>query len=133
MTFKLTKQEEASRGLIIDGLKLRAMAVSTAVAVANEAMQEVMQKVNDAVDTYNEALNEARQFQEDLIARLEEEVEDKSERWQESERAQAVSGWIADWTNLGLDDVEYYVWEQLEDFDPDHSDHLDEMNSQAES
>lgn len=128
MAFKLTKQEEASRGLIVDGLKLRAMAVSTAVAIANDAMQNV----NDAVEAYNEALNEAREFREDLVVRLEEEVNDKSERWQESEHGEATKEYIAEWENLALYDVEYYAWEKLEYLDLDHSDYLEEMNSQVD-
>jgi hypothetical protein len=51
--------------------------------------------ISDAISYYNQSLEDARDFiNNDLVGKFNDEFDEKSEKWQEGERADATRTWI---------------------------------------
>lgn len=88
MAFKLTKAQATEQATLVEQLE---QAAATAA---------------DSITAYNEALSNAREFCSDIAETAQEAWNDKSEKWQESDKGQEVQGWIETWQEANLDDVE---------------------------
>lgn len=155
MALKLTKQELAQREELTNKLSYMSEALSDALMMFNtdraDAFLELAshieaynKKVTDAFDdvaqavsSYNEALEEAQQFVADVASRIDSEISERSERWQESEKGQAASKWLSDWQDADFDTLDVEAPEELEvdepdEFEVDDYDHLDRLNELAE-
>jgi glutamyl-tRNA reductase len=95
--------------------------LSSAVRDATEAMEEARETFNEAVLTAYADLETAYRTAENAVADLREfaeqfhadqlsEFEEKSEKWQESDKGQEVAAWISAWeefaTSLELPAIE---------------------------
>lgn len=127
MAFKLTKAENNRREELVASIEIATTPLSAAITEANEAIVAIVASLNEKVAAYNEVLSEARDFAATLVERLQEEFDDKSEKWQEGERAEAASEFIDSWTSIAdqLEDVEDFEFDGFDDFDPDHRDTLE--------
>ena len=76
MAFKLTKSQV---------VKINALA---------SLLESQADEVKGAISSYNETLANSRSLLEDVACELDSEFENKSERWQEGERGEAVRAWI---------------------------------------
>lgn len=99
MAFKLTKLQTVQ----IDALRAK-------VEVAKEEVQ-------NAAENFNEALLELREAVTEIAEDWQSEFDDKSEKWQESDRGEEVQSFISSWTEYadGLDadvEIEFPEWEE---------------------
>jgi len=62
-----------------------------------------------AVDNYNEILTQLAEFRDSLLERLQGEFDEKSEKWQESDKGSAVGAMIDEWENLNLEEIDQDV------------------------
>jgi len=88
-----------------------------AVEKYNEATGEKDKKpVEDAISIYNDALDSAQGFCETIVGDIEEFMEEKSEKWQESDKGEAHANWKDSW-DITLDPI---TWDMLitQDGDP---------------
>jgi len=69
-------------------------------------LDELHQKVVDAAVALNAARSEFEQFREEKVAEMESFFEERSERWQESEKGEAYRQWITEWEREVLDEVD---------------------------
>jgi hypothetical protein len=60
-----------------------------------------------AAATYGEHLTAAREFRDELVEQWKAEIEEKSERWQESPAGEAAAAFVEKWEELELDDLEF--------------------------
>lgn len=127
MAFKLTKAENKQRDELVANLEVASAALSEAVETANEQIALVEEGVNIAIEAYNEALSAAREFAQDIASRLEEEIGEKTEKWQEGENGQAAEELRNAWAELDLEDIEPITIEQVVDFDLSHRDDLENL------
>ena len=86
MAFKLTKQEQQTRDLIVTKLSQAEEAVSIVLA------------------DYIGVLDSARAFRDDVAKRLKAELVGKSARFQNSQQGDEAAGFCDQWENLDLDD-----------------------------
>ena len=102
-----------------------------------------MREYNDAANTlrapieallaeYNEIIEEARGFAEDIATTAEGEFDDKSEKWQEGEKGQAVSEWKDAWASIELEAVEIEWPEDLAEPELEHADNLETLPVEPE-
>ena len=66
--------------------------------------------ITDAVQHYNAMLEAAREFCADIAQVSQDEWDDKSEKWQESDRGTDCAGWIDQWRDVEfgeLDEPDY--------------------------
>lgn len=132
MAWKLTAAEAKQRDALRDALTDAAELLQAAVAEYNAVMTEHAEKVQAALDAYNQAVSEARYFRDDIVAEREDDYGDKSEKWQESEKGEAVRSWIDEWEGAELDDLEIEFPEELDEPDAAHADTLDNLPESAE-
>ena len=69
-------------------------------------LSDASDKVADAVAEYNNTLEAAREFCVDIAEASQSEWDDKSEKWQESDRGTECSGWIDQWRDVDLEGLE---------------------------
>jgi hypothetical protein len=105
MLFKLGKEQIAQRDAIAVKIQEQREAVDTAVVAFNDAMTVARNELQAALDIYNEALTEAKAFAEDVAQNWENDFEEKSERWQEGEKGEAVREMIEAWQSVDLDEA----------------------------
>lgn len=130
--FKLTKQESERRAEHVEKLRSAWGNVDDAVRAYNEALAPLKEAVEKAVEEYNEAMNEARGFAEDVVSQADEDISDKSERWQESEKGQAVIEWKGEWERISFDDLSTEFPDELSIDEPDHIGELEEVAEEAD-
>lgn len=58
-----------------------------------------------AIDLYNSAAREAEDFVKDVAQKFEDEFDDKSDKWKESEAGEAAREFIDEWLGADLDQV----------------------------
>jgi hypothetical protein len=69
-------------------------------------IDEILGKVNAARAEYQTVLTEAREFVENVAEEMRSEYDEKSENWQEGDKASEVDRWISEWEGVDLTDVE---------------------------
>ena len=104
MALKLTKDEIKRKDDHVSELEKQKANMEMAIEIFNAAMETARVDLREAVGKYNEALDDARGFAEDIASRLENEIDDKSEKWQESDKGQAAMEFKIDWESVELQD-----------------------------
>jgi hypothetical protein len=132
MAFKLTRAESRRRDGFVAELESAGAALSVAVAAFNETLAQAREALEQARDAYNEKLEEVREFVEDIASSREAEISERSERWQESDKAQAAQQWVEDWQGLDLEPVHIDITEDLDGPDLPHRDELEALPEAAE-
>lgn len=134
MAFKLNKEEIEQRDKIIAELGIKSSELDKAITATNEAANKAIETlllpINAKIAAYNLILAEARKFTENVAARMQDEFDERAEKWQEGAKGIAANEIISTWNNMELDDVEEVSIEPIEQFDLWHSNDLE--NAQKE-
>jgi hypothetical protein len=120
MAFKLNKAQQKRRDGLESALTENATNLERVVENFNEAIAAAWEKVEDAVSGYNDVLTEAREFRDEIVGAMQDEMSNKSEKWQESERASEVQSWVEEWEGAELDDVELTKPDEIDFSTPEH-------------
>jgi hypothetical protein len=118
MTFKISKQQLAERDALAADLRKKAEALNIAIVAFNQTIQPVSQAVRDALEDYNGILEKARVLADSITEAAQGEFDEKSEKWQESDKGVQVRTWIEQW-EMSLEDVDLDLPEPLTEIDPD--------------
>lgn len=135
MAFKMTKADETRLQDVQRRLAAQRQNVEQVVASANEQIEQAKAKVADEINAYNEIVGEARGVIEDIRNEAQSEYDDKSEKWLEGERGQAVAEWLSglETAENEFEDVPETEIAEL-DFDaPDHPDLLAQLEREPSS
>lgn len=127
MAFKLTKADMARRDDLINKLSELRDELEQRVEDVNDALDTAVEALRQGIVEYNELLEEARGFTADIVSQAQEDIADKSERWQESERGEAAQGWADEWENAYFEDVETPQIERIDLGALDHDGVLGEL------
>lgn len=109
------KQAIAERDELQNKLGDAASEYTTALDEYNTAMQEEWRKVEAAVQNLNDAIAEANQWRSDVAAAIQEYMDGKSDKWQESDRGQAYASWKSEWEDSDLEEVSHSEPDDLTD------------------
>jgi hypothetical protein len=90
---KLTKAELTQRDAAAQTLQDRYTDLMAAIEAYNNAISAHWTPVETALADYNEAINEANAWKQDRAQEMQDYIEDKSEKWQESDKAQQLTAW----------------------------------------
>lgn len=155
MAFKLTKEEKKNRDEHVKSIDSKRDDLQGAINAYNEKMEEVKAELQEAIDVYNDKMNEAKakveealsdynsalgdakSFADDVANQGNSDFDDKSERWQEGEAAEAAREWIDAWENAELDEVEFDFPEEVsidlpEELDADVENHHETLENLPE-
>lgn len=95
---KLTKDQKSRLDALEERRKAAFAKIDEAVETANEALSRAFGPVEAAINNYNEIVAEFNDgLRTDIESDLEDFISDKSEKWQEGERGQAVSEMHTQW------------------------------------
>lgn len=130
MAMKLTKAEATQKADLVAGLESASVELDAALVLANDRLAEVRDGMEAAVDAYAERLGEARDFRDGLVARLQDEIDCKSERWQEGSKGEAAIALKDEWESLDLDDLEIDMPGDFDELDLAHSSALTETQEE---
>ena len=121
---KLNRRQLAERDELAQKLAEASLAVSAAVDQFNLSLEDLKEPVSTALEKYNEVIDECRNFVGEIVEIAEAEIDAKSEKWQESERGQAVVGLKDQWESADFDGVELDLPDEVSFDDPEHGDGL---------
>lgn len=135
MAFKLTRAEEYRLELLRDKLADARLTLEAVFNAQSAIIEDAYAAINAALAPYNEIVEEARGFVEDIASEREGEWDDKSERWQESDRGEAARDWFEQWQSAAECDIETIddLEPVLPEFDPvDVSELLENLPTEME-
>jgi len=128
---KLTNAELKDRDRLVDELRTAKSNLEENVSKFNEVLTGMLDGLNGYVTEYNQVLEQLREFHDNVVSRLEEQFDSKSESWQESDRGQAASELKDEWENLELEDIEMFDVEMLELQEADHDENIESVSIEA--
>jgi hypothetical protein len=100
MAFKLTRSEQNRRDELVSELQSHLSLLETAI---NQDPPDSKQISTNAA-LFVVSLEEAEQFREEVAERLREEFDERSEKWQESDKGDEVSSFIDEWESADFSD-----------------------------
>ena len=89
--------------------------LENAVLAFNDKIDEAWADVEAAQTAMNEVVQEANAFCQEVADEAQGEFDDRSEKWQEGERGEAVATWIEEWAGLELEEADYFKPDALEE------------------
>jgi len=90
---KISKDQINRRDELQGKLQSLMTDLETACEAYNEALREKWGAIDDALGAYNEAIGEVNEWQQEVAADIQSYVDDRSEKWQESDKAQEYDSW----------------------------------------
>jgi hypothetical protein len=114
---RLTKKQVERLGELQDALQYERAAISGEFQRTRVALHAAVQDYNIMVERHNRSLARAREFVETVAAELRDAVDEKSDKWKDSDAGQAAEGMVEEWENARLEDVELL---QVLEPDPPH-------------
>jgi hypothetical protein len=131
MAFKLDKQEKERRDQIVADIYESAGKLEDAIAVYNDEMTKLRGPLDEAIRNYNEVVESARGFAEDIASAADCAIDDKSEKWQDSDNGQAAVLWKDEWESASFDEIEVEYPDDLTIDGIDHAATLDQLPEEA--
>lgn len=133
MAFRADKVSLETREKLVAALTEKRAELDRALEAFNAQIAPLSADLRQAVEDYNNLLFDARAFVEEFVAEMQTEFEDKSERWQDGDRGQAVAEWISDLENSAdFEDIDFKEPQEIELDAPDHAALLDDLQLEPE-
>jgi hypothetical protein len=129
---QLTKEQSGNIAKLIDELTLAGKKIEIAVSTYNQDVEKLRAPVEIAVTEYNEIVSEARTLCSDVANKITSYISDKSEKWQESDKGQAVQEFADAWEGVDLSDIDYAWPDELIIEIPTYDSDLEELPQEAE-
>jgi phosphopantothenoylcysteine synthetase/decarboxylase len=127
MTFKLSIAKQAERDNLVDALREKSEKIRDAMIAFNEEMERRKDDVILVLNEYNGLMEEARVFAAGVGETAEEAIEEKSEKWQESDAGEKAANFASEWNNADLFDHEIEFPDPLDPEAPDHATTLEDL------
>ena len=126
---KLSKTHAKQINDLVTMLREAQEALAPAIVAYNEALAEAHGKLLDALEPYGEALSYVEEDVQSIGATMREEWDEKSEKWQESDRGVEASDAIDGLENFSMDDLSVEEPDSLGETE-DYASSLEEMISE---
>lgn len=102
---KLTKSMLTERDDVCARLRAAFESLEQAVDTYNEAMRKQWEAVHATMNAYNDVAVEATTWQENVASDIQDYIDSRSDKWQESERGQAYLAWQGEYESSDLEDI----------------------------
>lgn len=127
MAFKLTKAEKTQKAELATKLEEAKDKLLAEIASYNEKLAELGEPVQAAVEAYNDAVQAAKNFADDIASSRQDEFDEKSERWQESDNGCNAQEFINAWEGVDDSEAEVELPEEIAEPDLDVSEEFSEL------
>lgn len=105
---RLTKDNIAEQNRLRTAILANQTDLETAITDYNAAMAAAKEAVETELAALNESIEQAAQFMCDLHADAQSEFDERSEKWQESDRGQEFSAWVEEFQQeIPLVEIEF--------------------------
>jgi hypothetical protein len=94
---RLTAADLKRRDAIVVSIRTAEENLNTAVSTYNDAVAAAWADLAPVIDTYNEAVNDGGGFAQDMEASITEYIDERSDKWRESDAAESYETWRAAW------------------------------------
>jgi tetratricopeptide (TPR) repeat protein len=120
---KIDKALLKERDEIIANIRAKREKLDAAIEAYNEAAAKAWGEVEDALQAYNETLDPAREWVAGITGDIDVYVSERSEKWQEGEKAEAYESWKGDYESAdsSLEEVSIEQPDQIEADIEDHA------------
>lgn len=96
---KLSKAQLQEKDTLATALDDKYNALELALTGFNESRTASWQLVEAAIGEYNEARQSIQDFKDNIASDIQSYIDERSERWQESDAASAYSEWLSEYEN----------------------------------
>lgn len=133
MPFKLTKPQTTKYNLLIENARSSLDSLNQAITDYNESVPSAptqtpldSAEVHVAYQAYRDRIDELKSFAERLASQWRDDIDNRSDSWQDSDRGQAAEDFTSEWENFspepdGLDwdenPVPDYEGSEIDDFE----------------
>ena len=90
---KLSKEQLTARDTLCEALRTSHAALTEALEAFNNVMDQAWPGAEEALADYNHLVAQANAWLGEIAGEMQEYMDERSEKWQESERGQAYDGW----------------------------------------
>ena len=125
--FKLNKTQQDERDNLIDALRERAQKIHDTIIDYNNIMEEQKDRVIQALNEYNGIMEEARTFVDGIGTKAQDAIDEKSDKWKESENGEKASNFAEEWSNADMFDHEIEFPDPIDPEMPDHADTIENL------
>lgn len=132
MTFALTKTELSQFTNLLTELTSARGKIDQVIMIYNQQVEALRPPVEEAITGYNSILAKVRDFTSGIAARGREELDNKSEKWLESDTGQSAEEWTESWETVELDDIDFQWPDELTIDLDDYLESLEDLPQAAE-
>ena len=133
MAFALTKQEQSDRSAAVERLRNAQASMDDARGAAEAVIADAINVYNDALEFYNIAVEDAAMFRDDLVSRLEDEFDSRSETWRDSEKGADAQTFIDEWQGLEFAALDLHPDITVNDEEAEHAEALEQAPTRMEN
>jgi DNA repair exonuclease SbcCD ATPase subunit len=116
----LSKEQIRQRDEIVAQLDERRKNIEAAIEAANEKIDEIREDLVAVRDKYNEEVTKLATLRDEIVTDIENYVEEKSEKWQDSEAGSSYATWRDRFSDTDLDGIDIEMPEDIDTPDIDH-------------
>jgi hypothetical protein len=98
MSFQLTKTERKLRDQLLAQLQQTSADTANAIDAFNAQMAVLWMNLSQTINAHNKVLAAVETFRQEIAERLQNEFDEKSDRWQESKAGEAADEMIDQWS-----------------------------------
>jgi len=99
-TFRLNRAEKDTRDATVARLQVVKENLEDQIVATNDVIRETLETLNSTVQEYNEVLGEASEYASAVVQSARHEIEDHTEKWQDSKTGSAAVDWADTWEAL---------------------------------
>ena len=125
---RLNKAQLKIRSELTDALRTAQTKVGQAILEVNSVIDG---QLNDAIAEYNGALSELESFRDEIVSEMETYINERSDKWRDSDAASNYDSWKQDWDGVLLDEIEQI--DNIEEPDLSHADEFEGLAEEVES
>ena len=114
MAFKLKKKEITERDNHVHEIEEAYSTLKSAIGEFNATIQEHREKIEEAQTKYHEVVHDAREWVQETIGEHRANLDERSERWKDSQAGRTADAWVEQWENLDMDPTSVELPEDLE-------------------
>lgn len=124
---KLTKAEEKEKATHVAALRMAEIELNSAIEVFCTNMAALCEDLRHATGKHATALVAIRDWRDALVQRLEAEVEERSDKWHDSDTGGATKDWVEAWSEIDLDEIEIDLPDAIDPPEFEQADNLEDL------
>ena len=122
----LTRDDKDARDELVKRFTIAKTELSAVITEANSIIEQHRASIEAAQQKYNDVLGEAEVLRDEIREAIEDYIADRSEKWQEGERAEAYAAWRDAFDSLDTSELDIDLPGEIEDPEPDHCETLEQ-------